>query len=141
GLLLGQLDHDVASGAVHLAVALPPASHGTVFIGLAMGVFVFGAILARLSPRVAAPAPAEVPVPTAQAVPLARRRPPREALRPIGPPVLRGPLLGTILGVLPGRGPRLAAVLSQRLERRLAKQHPPGEPEPGVVAAIGPEAA
>jgi len=147
GLLLGQLDHDVASGAVHLAVTLPPASHGTVFIGLAMGLFVFGAILARLAPRVPAPPPVEAPAPTTAppAVPLARLRPTREALRPIGPPVLRGTLLGAILGVLPGRGPRLAAVLSQRLERRLARRHGHAEGATDVAlhpeAAIGPEAA
>jgi putative tricarboxylic transport membrane protein len=140
GLLLGQLDHDVATGAVRLAVTLPPASHGTIFIGLAMGVFVFGAILVRLAPRVAPTPPADDPTPAASSVPLARLRPTREALRPIGPPVLRGTLLGAILGVLPGRGPRLAAVLSQRLERILGHRRPPGDAAP-VFAAIGPEAA
>ena len=142
GLLLGQLDHDVATGAVRLAVTLPPASQGTVFIGLAMGLFVFGAILARLAPRVVAPPPAAAPPsPAAPAgVPLGRLWPTREALRPIGPPVLRGTLLGALLGVLPGRGPRLAAVLSQRLERRLAHRRPEGEAAP-ADAEIGPEAA
>jgi TctA family transporter len=145
GLLLGQLDHDVSSGAVHLAVALPAASHGTVFIGLAMGVFVFGAILARLVPGAAAAVPAAAsatpPAPAAPpALSLARLRPTREALARVGPPVLRGTVLGTLVGVLPGRGPRLAAVLATRLERRLARGHAPDQGLP-VDAATGPEAA
>jgi len=142
GLLLGQLDHDVSTGAVHLAVVLPAASHGTVFIGLAMGVFVFGAILARLVPRATPPAPPAAPsAPIAPPAPsLARLRPTREALARVGPPVLRGTVLGTLLGVLPGRGPRLAAVLAERLERRLARGHAPAEGLP-IDAATGPEAA
>jgi TctA family transporter len=137
GLLLGQLDHDAAAGTVRLAFSLPQTSRGTVFIGLAMGIFVFGAILARL-----AAAPAAVPAgaagsPTTALAPLrvSALKPTREELRRAWPPLLRGISLGTVLGVLPGRGPRLAAVLAQAVERLRARAAGAEE------AAIAPEAA
>jgi TctA family transporter len=132
GLLLGQLDHDAAAGTVHLAFALPQTSRGTVFIGLAMGIFVFGAILARLAAASAA-APGSPAAP--EALRVSALKPTREELRRAWPPLLRGISLGTVLGVLPGRGPRLAAVLAQAVERRRARAAGAEE------AAIAPEAA
>jgi TctA family transporter len=140
GLLLGQLDHDAAAGSVRLAVTLPQTTRGTVFIGLAMGIFVFGAILARLAavPRAAsaaAPAALRAPAPVA----LAALKPTRAELRRAWPPLLRGISFGTVLGVLPGRGPRLGAVISETVERWVSGKTVP--PEAATATALAPEAA
>jgi TctA family transporter len=133
GLLLGQLDHDAAAGTVRLAVALPAASRGTVFIGLAMGIFVFGAILARLAANPAAPHAG--PAPSGAPLPLSSLRPGRAEMRRAWPPLLRGISQGTVLGVLPGRGPRLAAVIAHAVERWI------GRGAGTTEAAVAPEAA
>ncbi|HEX4510412.1 MAG TPA: tripartite tricarboxylate transporter permease [Burkholderiaceae bacterium] len=48
GLLLGQWDHDMATGAVRVAPLLASVTPGAMFIGLAIGLFAIGGVLARL---------------------------------------------------------------------------------------------
>jgi TctA family transporter len=173
GLLLGQVDRDLATGEVHLALAMPHASPGITFIGLAVGIFAIGAVLARLpgaglgvsvpspidlpkagpSTTVAAEGPVEEKVDThapvaalddaqdgaaspptrrlskaRRAARAALRRavplPPREELRRARAPMLLGTLFGALVGMLPGRSPRLAAIVAEWAQRRVSRRHP-----------------
>ena len=152
GLMLGEVDHDVTSGSAGLPVPAPGISRGTAFVGLAVGLFAIGGVLARAvqgpGQRPDPPAPGEPasdaglggdevpgqapvvdrredsgagarPANPLQAWWRAVRPPARSELARIAPAVLRGTLAGVAIGMLPGRGPRLAARVTGWLVLRL----------------------
>jgi len=134
GLLLGQVNTDLISGVPRFTFGLPELSDGIGFVAIAMGVFGFGEIIANL------------------ALPAAQREvftkdvqglwPTREDFRLGTPAVLRGTLLGSVLGVLPGGGALLASFASYTVEKRTPLK--PGEVAFGqgnIRGVAGPESA
>ncbi|MBP6764736.1 MAG: tripartite tricarboxylate transporter permease [Rubrivivax sp.] len=110
GLLLGQINTDVISGTPRYSFGIPELTDGISFVVVAMGVFGFGEIIANLGQP---PSQREVFTdavkglwPTAQDF--------RDAL----PAVLRGTVLGSLLGVLPGGGALLASFAAYTLEKK-----------------------
>lgn len=115
GLLLGQVNTDVISGVPRYAFGRPERVDGIDFIVIALGVFGLAGIVANLGQ------------PAQQRELVARRVsglwPTRQDLREATPAVLRGTLLGSLLGVLPGGSALLASFAASTLEKRLA-DHP-----------------
>jgi len=132
GMLLGQVNRDVISGVARYTFDLPELSDGIGVVGIAMGVFGFGEIIANLS------------TPAAQREVFTTRVqglwPTKEDWRAAWPAVLRGTGLGSILGVLPGGGALLASFASYAVEKKLARD--PSRFGRGAIEGVaGPESA
>ncbi|QIL43396.1 tripartite tricarboxylate transporter permease [Acidovorax sp. HDW3] len=136
GLLLGLVGMDPYSGQLRYDLGLPELAGGISFMALAMGLFGLGEIIAHLGRKPAEPALA------VQAPALAQRWPDALQRRQLRPALLRGTVLGSLLGWLPGGGALLASFAAYAVEglRRLR----PGELPLGqgnIRGVAAPEAA
>jgi putative tricarboxylic transport membrane protein len=113
GLLLGQINTDVISGVPRYSFDIPELTDGLNFVAIAMGVFGFAEIISNLS------RPAEHREVFTKDV--KGLWPTKADFRAAGPAVLRGTMLGSILGVLPGGGALLSSFASYAVEKRIAK--------------------
>ena len=111
GLLLAQINTDVISGVPRYSFDIPELTDGLGFVGIAMGVFGFGEIIANLGQ------PAEHREVFTNRV--KGLWPTRQDFHVAWPAVLRGTALGSILGVLPGGGALLASFASYSMEKKL----------------------
>ncbi|MEY8689187.1 MAG: tripartite tricarboxylate transporter permease, partial [Leptothrix sp. (in: b-proteobacteria)] len=123
---------DVISGVPRYSFDIPELTDGIGFVGIAMGVFGFGEIIANLG------RPAEHrEIYTKDVHGL---WPTKEDFRQAAPAVLRGTLLGCVLGVLPGGGALLSSFASYALEKKIAKD--PSRFGRGAIQGVaGPESA
>jgi len=110
GLLLGLVGTDINSGMARFTLDMPELADGIGFVAVAMGVFVYGEIISNL-----AKSDIDREVFTAKVQGL---MPTREDIRHMMPAVLRGTVLGSLLGVLPGGGAVLASFASYTLEKK-----------------------
>jgi len=117
GLLLGLVGTDVNSGVVRFGFDIPELSDGIGFVVIAMGLFGYGEIIRNL-----AQPEHEREVFTAKVPGL---MPTRQDFKDMTPAVLRGTLLGCILGVLPGGGALLSSFAAYALEKKIKAK--PGE--------------
>src|SRR5437764_66288 len=92
GLLLGMVGSDVQSGAERFTFHVPELSDGIGFVVIAMGLFGVADILVNLEKT-------EMPRMTAR---VGRLWPSREEFRRAAPAAVRGTVLGSLVGVLPG---------------------------------------
>src|SRR5215470_8007333 len=130
GLLLGLVGTDVNSGRERFTFDLPVLSDGIGFVPVAMGLFGVAEILINLEKR------DNRYIGTV----IGSLMPTREEFRQATPAVLRGTVLGSLLGILPGGGALLASFAAYAVEKKVAK--PPrrfGEGDIRGVAA--PESA
>ncbi|HSN92823.1 MAG TPA: tripartite tricarboxylate transporter permease [Anaeromyxobacteraceae bacterium] len=131
GLLLGLVGTDVNSGALRYTFGIPELGDGIGFVVIAMGVFGFAEIVTNLTAA------------TTREVFTSRIEglwPGRKDLRAAAPAILRGTVLGSILGVLPGGGAMLSSFASYALEKKIAKD--PDRFGRGAIEGVaGPEAA
>lgn len=131
GLLLGLVGADVNSGVQRYTLGQLGLSDGINFVIVAMGIFGVGAIIANLEVQgrhVRSLVKVESLMPT------------RSDLRTMVPPMLRGILIGSAFGILPGSGTSLASFSAYALEKKVAKNaHQLGKGAIEGVAA--PEAA
>ncbi|PWC16426.1 tripartite tricarboxylate transporter permease [Brenneria corticis] len=119
GMLLGCVGMDVTSGNARFSLGIAELTDGIDFVVVAMGVFGFGEIIANLTGAATAQGDNR---------PGAKIRglmPTRQDVRMMTPAILRGTLLGAILGVLPGGGALLAAFAAYTLEKKVGAR--PGE--------------
>ena len=115
GLLLGLIGTDVNSGVARYSFDIPELTDGIGFIVIAMGVFGYGEIISNLSK------PAEQrEVFTGKVKGLF---PTKEDFKRIAPAILRGTVLGSALGILPGGGALLSAFAAYTIEKK-TKLHP-----------------
>jgi putative tricarboxylic transport membrane protein len=132
GLLLGQVNSDEITGVPRFSFGIPELTDGIGFVGIAMGVFGFGEIIANLS------RPAEhreVFTHKVKGLWLTKQE-----FKEAAPAVLRGTLLGSALGVLPGGGALLASFAAYSLEKKVAKD--PSRFGKGAIQGVaGPESA
>ncbi len=134
GLLLGQINTDVISGVPRYSFDIPQLTDGIGIVGIAMGMFGFGEIIANLG------RPAEHREVFTKDV--HGLWPTRQDMKVALPAVLRGTALGSILGVLPGGGAVLASFAAYTVEKKLPAQ--PGEVAFGkgnIRGVAAPEAA
>ena len=134
GLLLGQVNTDVISGVPRFSFDVPELTDGIGFVGIAMGVFGFGEIIANLG------MPAEHREVFTKDV--KGLWPTKQDFKDAWPAVLRGTALGSILGVLPGGGALLASFAAYTVEKKVPAK--PGEVPFGqgnIRGVAGPESA
>ncbi len=134
GLLMGQINTDVISGVPRYSFDIPELTDGVSFVAIAMGLFGFNEIMSNLG------RPAEHREVFTKDV--KGLWPTKEDFRLGAPAVLRGTVLGSLLGVLPGGGALLAAFAAYTLEKKVRAK--PGEIPFGkgnIRGVAGPEAA
>ncbi len=112
GLLLGLVGTDVTSGAQRYAFDLPELADGINFVIVAMGMFGIGEIIKNLEHDESR----ELMMKKVSGLMLSK-----DDLKRIIAPVLRGTLLGSALGILPGGGAMLASFASYSLEKKISK--------------------
>jgi TctA family transporter len=134
GLLIGMVGTDVNSGAIRYSFDIPELTDGVGFIVVAMGVFGYGEIIHNLSHR---DEQRDV-----SAVSVSHLYPSKEDWKFMLPACLRGTLLGSALGILPGGGATLSAFASYTIEKKMKLK--PGEVPFGkgnIRGVAGPESA
>jgi TctA family transporter len=131
GLLLGMIGIDVNSGAQRYTFGIPNLSDGISFVTIAIGLFGIGDIIHNLERG------SDRSILAAKLGPL---WPTRREARQASLPILRGTLIGSVLGVLPGGGAVLSSFASYTAEKKLARE--PWRFGKGAIEGVaGPEAA
>ena len=131
GVALGLVGTDVQTGQQRFTFGVPELSDGIGFVSVAMGMFGIAEIILNLEK----PEAREVLSAKVGSLFLTK-----EEFRRAVPSVLRGTVLGSVLGILPGGGAALAAFGAYMLERKVSKgRHMFGQ---GAIEGVaGPEAA
>ena len=113
GLALGLVGTDVDSGAMRYTFGIGELSEGVSFVALAVGLFGIAEILRNL---MATGEPDRSVIDTK----VTGLWPSAAVLKEAAPSVLRGTLLGSAMGLLPGGGAVLASFASYAMEKRIA---------------------
>ena len=132
GVMLSTVGMDPLGGTVRFTFDLGGAQGGLSFIAVAAGLFGVAEVLATVaSPDKAAPA---APVRFRELYPS------RDELRRAVPPMLRGTVLGFLIGLIPGPAATIASFVSYGVERRVSRHR--DELGQGAIEGVaGPEAA
>ncbi|RYF70779.1 MAG: tripartite tricarboxylate transporter permease [Comamonadaceae bacterium] len=131
GVLLGTIGQDKETGAERFTFGIPDLADGLEFVAIAMGLFGLCEILRNLEDDQSR----SVVVQRVGGLMLSREEFARAAM-----PALRGTLLGSVLGVLPGGGAILASFAAYSLEKRIS--HRPETFGKGAIEGVAsPEAA
>src|SRR5690606_38575177 len=131
GILFGIVGTDVDSGAYRFTLGLVELTDGLSVVAVALGIFGIVEILKNLENI------NDNPVITSK---ITRLMPTRDDLRAAAGPVVRGSILGSILGTLPGGGSILSAFASYTLEKRISKT-PERFGKGAIEGVAGPESA
>ena len=132
GLMLATVGLDSGSGALRFDLGIPEFVDGIEITSIAVGMFGIAEILLMAENREQA-----TPMPK---VPFRKLWPNRTDLRRSAGPMVRGGLLGFVLGLLPGPSGVVSAYGSYALEKRLSKRK--DEFGKGAIEGVaGPESA
>jgi TctA family transporter len=112
GLLGGLVGTDVNSGVSRYAFGIPELADGVGFVAVAMGVFGFAEVITNLEQKESRE------VFTDQVTGMF---PTVNDFKRMVAPVLRGTMLGSVLGILPGGGAALASFGAYSMEKKLSK--------------------
>ena len=112
GLLLGAVGTDVNSGEQRYTFNIPELAQGVDFVVVAMGMFGLGEIVNNLEHQVSRSLVMQK---------ITGLMPTKEDLKRIVTPVLRGTLIGSVLGILPGGGAMLSSFAAYALEKKMSK--------------------
>src|SRR5207248_6494825 len=131
GVMLATVGMDPLGGSVRFTFDLAGAQAGLSFVAVTAGLFGVAEVLASMAE------------PTATPVARVRFRqlyPSREELRRSVPPMLRGTVLGFLVGLVPGPAATIASFVSYGVEKKVSKyRHELGT---GAIEGVaGPEAA
>ena len=131
GLLLGMVGTDVNSGVARFDFGVPELQDGIDFAVVAMGVFGLAEIMTNLAQK-------ENRVDITDKI--GSLYPNKQEFKEAAPASLRGTMLGSALGILPGGGAVLSSFASYTLEKKLSKNPERfGKGHPAGLA--GPESA
>jgi len=131
GLLFGLVGMDVNSGVARYTLNITELLDGINLVPLAMGLFAFSEILANLEHT----RKREVFTSKVKGLWLSRQE-----FKESAPAVVRGTLVGSILGVLPGGGAILASFAAYTVEKKVSRT--PERFGKGTIAGVaGPESA
>ena len=131
GLLLGMIGTDVNSGVARFSFDIPELTDGVEFAVVAMGMFGFAEIILNLEQK------------EDRGIVSGKIRglfPTKADLKASAMPILRGTLLGSFLGILPGGGATLASFSSYALEKKMSKT-PERFGKGAIEGVAGPESA
>jgi putative tricarboxylic transport membrane protein len=112
GLLLGLIGTDVNSGTARYSFDVPQLTDGLGFVTVAMGLFGFAEIMLNLEQK-------EKRETFLKKV--TNLWPSKTDFKRMIAPILRGTLLGSVLGILPGGGAALASFGAYSLEKKVSK--------------------
>jgi putative tricarboxylic transport membrane protein len=132
GVMLSTVGMDPLGGSVRFTFDVAGAQAGLSFIAVTAGLFGVAEVMATTARP-------------AQATPAARVRfrelyPSRQELRRAAPPMLRGTVLGFLVGLIPGPAATIASFVSYGLEKRVSRYR--RELGQGAIEGVaGPEAA
>jgi len=131
GLLLGLVGTDVNSGVLRFAFGIAELADGIGFVTVAMGMFGIAEIVVNLEQK------EHREVFTSK---VGNLMPSKEDFKRMVAPILRGTVLGSALGILPGGGALLSSFASYTLEKKVSKySHEFGK---GAIEGVaGPESA
>jgi TctA family transporter len=131
GLLLGTVGQDLYTGALRFNFGVIQLADGVEFVAIAMGTFGIGEIIRNLENE------------ASRKVVISRVSgliPTKQEVKSITAPIVRGTVLGSALGILPGGGAVLASFASYSVEKRVSSD--PGRFGKGAIEGVaGPEAA
>jgi putative tricarboxylic transport membrane protein len=131
GLILGLVGADVNSGTYRFTFGSFSLTEGIEFVAVAMGLFAFTDIVTNIRNDTAR----EVTSPTLGNLWMSRKEAKQAAF-----PILRGTMIGSVLGLLPGGGAMISSFASYAMEKRLSR-HPEEFGHGAVAGLAGPEAA
>lgn len=133
GLMVAMVGFDIISGDARYALGIPEMMDGIDFLPVAIGLFGLGEVL--------------VGAEQAMGKPIAHGK---YGLRDVMPSrqdwlrsrwaILRGTVLGFLVGVLPGAGPTIATFMSYSLEKKVSR-HPEEFGHGAIEGVAGPESA
>jgi TctA family transporter len=112
GLLLGLIGTDVTSGTLRYTFDIPELADGIGFVTVAMGMFGLGEIIRNLESE------------TERSVVIAKisnLMPTREQWKRMIAPILRGTIIGSAVGILPGSGSILGSFAAYSIEKKISK--------------------
>jgi len=133
GLLLGMVGTDINSGQFRFTFGIPALTDGINLVALAMGLFGVAEILNNLNEGKAPPTGKE-------AITLKNMMPTKDDWKAFRYSCMRGSLIGSFIGMLPGTGPTIATFMAYAGEKKLS--HHPEKFGHGAVEGISaPEAA
>jgi putative tricarboxylic transport membrane protein len=112
GLLLGLVGTDVNSGIERFTFDIPELADGVGFVVVAMGMFGLGEIIRNLENETRR---SEI------VTKIAGLMPTREDWKRMIWPILRGTILGSALGILPGSGSILGSFAAYSIEKKVSK--------------------
>ena len=131
GLLVGLVGIDQMSGFARFTWNVPELADGVGVVPVAVGLFGISEIM--LSARSAGALKVQKPR-------LADLVPSREEMRASAAPILRGTLIGFLIGVVPGSAHIISSFVSYALEKKISK-HPERFGHGAVEGVAGPESA
>ncbi|MBI3935515.1 MAG: tripartite tricarboxylate transporter permease [Betaproteobacteria bacterium] len=131
GLMLGIVGTDVNSGMARYSFGFSELTDGIGFVVIAVGVFAVGEIVSNLG---------ETEVHRLMTSKVTHLFPTKEDLKQSIGPIMRGTVLGSFFGVLPGTGPAIASFSSYMVEKKMARD--PSRFGKGAIEGVaGPESA
>jgi putative tricarboxylic transport membrane protein len=113
GLLIGVVGTDVNSGVQRFTFDIPELSNGVELVALALGLFGVADFLLSVN-RIHF-------VGRRTKVRFRDMRPSKAELKQAFMPMVRGTLIGTLFGAMPGTGPTITTFLAYALERKISK--------------------
>lgn len=132
GLLLGVVGTDINTGVQRFTFGITDLGDGVELVALALGVFGVAEFLRNVNQM--------EDIQTDMKVSLRDMRPSVAELKQSFWPMVRGTLVGTVFGAMPGTGPTITTFIAYALERRLAKD--PSRFGRGAIEGVAaPEAA
>jgi putative tricarboxylic transport membrane protein len=131
GLLLGMIGIDVMSGYTRFSFGMVELGDGIGIVPVAVGLFGISEILMTAG---------QSEPPRVQKPKLRELIPSREEFRLSVGPILRGSLLGFVIGIIPGSAHVISSFVSYGVERRLSK-HPERFGKGAIEGVAGPESA
>jgi putative tricarboxylic transport membrane protein len=131
GLLLGLVGTDVNSGMARFTFDLPNLADGIGFVVVAMGMFGLAEIVRNLENE---------EIRSLAVKKISSLWPTKEDWKRIIPPILRGTIVGSAVGILPGSGSIMGSFASYSLEKKWSK-HPEQFGKGAIEGVAGPESA
>ena len=133
GLMIATIGIDLQSGQPRYTMGVPELQDGIGFVIAVVGLFAIGEVLASMEDMVKGIRPEIIKL-------KGRIWLTREEWNRSVKPILRGSVVGFVIGVLPGAGGTIASIMSYVWEKRVSKQ--PEQFGQGAVEGVaGPEAA
>ena len=133
GLLLGMVGTDINSGQFRFTFGIPALTDGINLVALAMGLFGVAEILNNLNEG-------KVPQAGKEKITFKQMMPTRDDWKAFRYSCMRGSVIGSFIGMLPGTGPTIATFMAYAGEKKLSST--PEKFGQGAVEGIAaPEAA